>query len=54
MNHKQILEQMLSFSLQQHEGKDKLIEDLQKKLSGYEATKASEVTPNDPSSSSSF
>jgi len=30
MNHLQILEQMLSFSLSQHIAKDKTIEDLQK------------------------
>lgn len=30
MNHQQILEQMLSFSLQQHVMKDKTVEDLQK------------------------
>jgi hypothetical protein len=32
MNHQQILEQMLSFSLQQHTIKDKTIEDLQKQI----------------------
>ena len=32
MNQQQILEQMLSFSLQQHGIKDKVIEDLQKQL----------------------
>jgi hypothetical protein len=31
MNHQQILEQMLNFSLQQHIAKDQVIEDLQKK-----------------------
>lgn len=30
MNHQQILENMLNFSLQQHTIKDKVIEDLQK------------------------
>lgn len=32
MNQQQILEQMLSFSLQQHGMKDKTIEDLQKRV----------------------
>jgi hypothetical protein len=32
MNHIQILEQLLNFTLQQHVVKDKLIEDLQKKI----------------------
>ena len=50
MNQLQILEQMLSFSLQQHGAKDKTIEDLQKRLTDlqktvdtYNATKAAEV-----------
>lgn len=46
MNQVQLLEQMLSFSLQQHAIKDKTIEDLQKKVAEYEAAKApSKVTP---------
>ena len=36
MNHQQILEQMLSFSLQQHTIKDKLIEDLQKQIAEFQ------------------
>jgi hypothetical protein len=37
MNHIQILEQMLSFSMQQHIIKDKTIEELQKKVAEYES-----------------
>jgi hypothetical protein len=50
MNHLQILEQMLSFSLDQHKMKDRTIEglqsqvaELQKKLAGYETSKEAEV-----------
>ncbi len=35
MNHSQILEQLLSFSLQQHVIKDKQIEDLQKQVADF-------------------
>ena len=50
MNQQQILEQMLSFSLQQHGAKDKTIEDLQKRIAeiqkqvdSYNVAKAAEV-----------
>lgn len=36
MNQLQILEQMLSFSLQQHGFKDKIVEDLQKQNTEYQ------------------
>ena len=36
MNQLQILEQMLSFSLQQHGLKDQIVEDLQKKNTEYQ------------------
>jgi hypothetical protein len=50
MNQQQILERMLSFSLQQHGAKDKTIEELQKKIAelqksmdGWNAAKSAEV-----------
>lgn len=39
MKQKQILTEMLGFSMQQHEIKDKVIEALEAKIAEYEATK---------------
>jgi hypothetical protein len=46
MNHQQILEQMLSFSMQQHVIKDKTIEDLQVKNAELQKQLADKPTQN--------
>lgn len=45
MKHQQILEQMLAFSLQQHEIKDATIAELQKKLDAVNNDIAAQVPP---------
>lgn len=46
MNHQQILEQMLNFSLSQHIAKDKIIEDLQKQNTELQKQLAERTTQN--------
>lgn len=42
MNYNQIVEQMLTFALQQHQAKDALIEELRKKIAEFETAKVAQ------------